>query len=275
MKAAYINGKFVPLDKARVSVLDRGFQYGEGVFETMRAYRGFVFLPGRHLARLKKSLKALGIRKKIPEKKLRKIIPALLKRNNRKDAYVKIIATKKTLLIYSLPYKSLPETEYARGYGVRVSRSAINGRNSISGKKTLNYLENVTARARAGEKGFDEAVLTDAEGNVAEATGANIFIFKNGKLVTPRLESGILPGITRGEVLRLAKKILKNRVVEKAVRKSDLYSAEEVFITNSLIEIMPVVRVDRKKIGSGKPGPLTGRLRGLLKESISKNCRNR
>ena len=93
--------------------------------------------------------------------------------------------------------------------------------------------------------------------------------------MTPRLESGILPGITRGEVLRLAKKILKNRVVEKAVRKSDLYSAEEVFITNSLIEIMPVVRVDRKKIGSGKPGPLTGRLRGLLKESISKNCRNR
>lgn len=279
MKVAYLNGKFIPLDKARVSILDRGFLYGDGVFETMRSREGEVLRIDKHLERLFKSLGIFRIRLTSGRGKVRKIVYKLLEKNKLKDAYIKIIVTRgergglliprgrglSTLAIYALPYRALRKNVYEKGISVLVSEMRYNGKSRVAGNKTLNYMVNFLCRDEAGIKGFDDAVLINTDGFIAEASSSNIFLVSGNKIYTPSLKSGILPGITRKEVICLARRRLGHDVVEAFLRPGALQRAREVFLTNSLTGIVPVVKVGESVVGCGRPGGLTKKLMELLK----------
>ena len=271
MKIAYFKKKFIPLNKAKIPITNRGFMYGDGVFETMRAYNGVVFCLEKHIERLFKSLKALHIRLPIAKTKIRKIIYQLLHKNRLKNAYIKIIVTREsTIAIYVLPHKGIPEKTYKTGIKAIISDSRLNEKSGLAGHKTLNYLHNMLCRHEAEKKGTREAILLNTKGFVSEAASSNIFIVKGRKLMTPPLECGCLPGITRHEVIRLAKKLLN--VSESRIRTHTLESADEVFLTNSLAEIMPIVKIGKRSIGKGRPGPLTMKLREHLKGAVRDYC---
>jgi branched-chain amino acid aminotransferase len=274
MKIAYLNNRFLALDKARVPILDRGFQYGDGVFETMRSYNGIVFRLEKHTARLLGSLKALGIRPKVSMAKIQKIVHELLKKNRLKDAYVKIIVTRggrgPTLAVYALPYAPLPKDVYEKGIRLCVSRAGFREKSEVTQNKTLNYLRSFLCREEAKKRGFDDAVFVNTGGFVSEASSSNIFLVEGKKIYTPSRESGILPGITREEIISLAAKRLKSKVNENFIKISALYTAGEVFLTNSLAEIVPVVKVEKTPVGNGKPGPVTKKLMELFKISVKK-----
>ncbi|UCD55670.1 MAG: aminotransferase class IV [Candidatus Omnitrophota bacterium] len=279
----YLINKFVPLDKAKISILDRGFLYGDGVFETMRAYEGVVFHLEKHIGRLFKSLKMLRIRPGIDKPKMQKIVYKLLDKNKLKDAYIKIIVTRgkstgllippetrpATLAVYALPYKWHPGNIYKRGIKVFLARPGCNEKSPAAGKKTLNYLDNILCRYEAKKRRFDDAILINTKGFVSEATSSNIFLVKEEKLFTPCLESGCLPGITRDEIIRLAKRFWHG-INEGFIKTDTLYGADEVFLTNSLAEIVPVVRIGNHVIGRGAPGPVTEKLRGLFRDSVNR-----
>ncbi|NQU95597.1 MAG: aminotransferase class IV [Candidatus Omnitrophica bacterium] len=284
MLIAYINGKFVPLDKAKVSVLDRGFLYGDGVFETMRAHNGVVFGLEKHVARLFKSLKTFRINLKVTPPKIKKIVYELLNKNklsvtHEKDAYIKIIVTRgtsrgllmpsgsvrATIAIYALPQKQIPRSVYEKGMRLGVSKSVYNEKSPTSGHKTLNYLQYIMHRYDAKRKNLDEVILLNINGFVSEASSSNIFLIKEKRIITPCLKSGCLPGIIRAEVIRLSKRFLKKKVKEIFVKKQALLKADEVFLTNSTVGIMPVVEINGRTIGNGKPGPITKKLKELLK----------
>lgn len=281
MNIAYLNNKFIPLNEAKVSILDRGFLYGDGAFETMRAYKGIVFHLEKHIGRLFDSLKALGIRPGIDKSKLEKIVYKLLNKNKLKNAYVKIIVTRgnpvspefhrATLAVYTLLYKGYPAKIYKKGIKVLLGRAACNEKSRIAGKKTLNYLNNILWRLECKKKKFDDAIFINTNGFISEATSSNIFLVKGRKIFTPCLKTGCLPGITRDEIICLAKKFLKHKVSRGFIRASALYNASEIFLTNSLAEILPVVRVGKRIIGEGKPGPVTEKLRKLFSELTKTN----
>ena len=284
MSIAYLNNTFIPLDKAKISILDRGFLYGDGVFETMRAYEGVVFRLEKHIERLFKSLKALRIRLEAEPSKIQKIVYKLLDKNGLKGAYVKIIVTRgkssgllippeihrATLAVYALPYKGHPAKIYKRGIKVFLAESRCNEKSRIAGKKTLNYLDNILRRYEAKKRRFDDAIFMNTESFVSEATSSNIFLVKGKELSTPSLESGCLPGITRDEVIHLAKRFLRHEVNKGFIKPGALYGADEIFLTNSLAEIIPIVRVDKHVIGKGTPGPVTEKLRELFRNSVSR-----
>jgi len=283
MNIAYLNNKFVPLDKAKVSVLDGGFLYGDGAFETMRAYNGVVFRPEKHISRLFRSLKALGIRPGASKRKIEKKVRELLKKNRFSgDAYIKVIITRgrrggllfardisrSFLVIYALKYKAPAKTVYTKGIKVSVSRRGFSRDCPMVEHKTLNYLPNILWRRAAKKHGFDDTILLNTDGFISEASTSNVFIVKGKKIYTPSLRCGILPGITREEVIRLAKKFLD--VSESRISPREAQNADEVFLTNSLAEIVPVVKIGKKPVGKGKPGPLTMELRERFKAVVSK-----
>ena len=264
-RIAYLNKSFVPLHKAKISILDRGFLYGDGVFETMRAYNGTVFRFEKHLKRLSGSLKSLGI----PAKVNKDIIHKLLKKNKLKNAYVKIIVTRgenhrPTVAIYALPYKPTAKKRIK----AIVSGEKSNEMSSVTGKKTLNYLQNFLCRDEARKKGYDDAILVNTKGFISEATTSNIFLVKGKKIYTPAIRCGILPGITREEVIWLAAKNLNKKVKETFIKPKAIESADEIFFTNSLVEILPVVKVGKRIVGNGKPGPITKKLKEAFKNAV-------
>ena len=286
MPTAYVNNKFVPLDKAKVSILDRGFLYGDGVFETMRAQDGVVFGLEEHVARLFKSLKIFRINLKTAPSKIKKIVYKLLDKNKlsisyRKDAYIKIIVTRgtsqgllipsgsarPTIAIYALPQKQIPRSVYEKGMRLCISKSVYNEKSPTSGHKTLNYLQNIMHRYDAKRKNLDEAILLNVNGFVSEAASSNIFLIKEKKVITPCLKSGCLPGIIRARVIRISKRFLKKKVKEIFIKKQALFSADEIFLTNSSLGVVPVVKIDGRPIGNGKPGPVTKKLKELLKNA--------
>jgi len=289
MKIAYLNKKFIPLDRARVSALDRGFLYGDGAFETMRSYEGCIFRLEEHVERLFNTLKALHIRPGISKLKMQKTACNLLKKNKLKNAYIKIIVTRgeaKGLLtpsgnsrpthcIYALPHKPLPRNVYERGIKIFISGGRVDEKSPVAGKKTLNYLANILCRHEAEKRGFDDTLLVNTGGFVTEASSSNVFLVKGKKLYTPCLKSGILPGITRKEIICLVGKFLKRKISEGFVKKGDLYKADEIFLTNSLTEIVPVVRINHTVVGNGKPGLVTGEIATLFKAFVRKYCKGK
>ena len=284
MKTAYLNNKFIPLDKASISILDRGLLYGDGLFETMRSYKGVVFLLEKHLRRLKNSLGNLDIGLRAGPQEIKKIIYSLLDKNKLKDAYLKIIVTrgkanglpfesrreKPTFIVYALPYDTRPERVYRKGIKACISKNALNEKSKITGDKTLCYLSNVLGRKEAEKQGFDDIIFTNSEGFVSEASSSNIFWFRKNTLFTPPLRSGCLGGIIRSEVMRLAKKTVN--LNEKLAGKEALFGAEEIFLTNSLTGIIPVVKVESLRIGGGRQGPATKQMTDLLKNRIADYC---
>lgn len=272
---AVVNGRLVPLREARVSVEDRGFLYGDGAFETMRAYGGRVFRLERHLQRLRRTLGDMCIA--WPSLDLRGAIETVLRSNDLLDAFVRLTVSRgqgagldvpagatPTVVVTASPADRYPEELYRRGIAaasVRVARSPW-----LASRKTLSFVECVLARLEARRRGAEEAVLVTPEGQLLEAAAANLFLVRDGALFTPPPGS-VLPGITREVVLELAPR-LGMTVREEPLFLQDLARAQEALLTNSLWEVMPLVRVDGRQVGAGRPGPVAIALREAYRELV-------
>lgn len=270
MNKAWINGKVIAADKARISIFDRGFMYGDGVFETMRCYAGAVFKIDEHMARLERSLRKIRIRPPYSKSHLKSAIYDLLEANKLKSAYVRITITrgegrfgiehkdklKPNTVIVAKEFGGYPRRILEKGISCRVVDTRQNERSILSGIKSLNFLNYIMARFEAKDRASDEAIVLNTKGYVTEAVTSNVFIVKGPSIATPSIASGALPGITRSVIMKLAKK-LDIKISEKAISYKELLNAREVFLTNSLAEVLPVIRIGRKKIGRGLPGDIT------------------
>ncbi len=276
----YLNGSLVPREDARLSVMDYGFLYGYGLFETMRAYGGKVFRLERHLERLTGSAEKLGI--SVDRPVLASAVMDTIKANGLSDARIRLTVSiggggvvpdpascgSPTVLVVVSEYRPLPEEVYEKGFRAIVSSVRRNSQSIVSVVKSLSYLESMLARQEARTAGVDEAVCLNERGMLAEASMSNIFLVAGGILKTPGIASSILPGITREAVLELAGE-LGITAAEGDITFKELIQADEAFLTNSVMEIMPLTEVDGKSIGSGKPGAVTRRLmadyKGMVK----------
>ena len=278
-----MNGRFVDIDEARVSVFDRGFLYGDGVFETMRSYAGVVFRLDAHLDRLFAALKVARIRPPYARRFLKETIRDVLDRNGLESAYIRLAVTrgegrfglnysdvfKPNTVITAMEFGGYPDSMYLRGISAKVVEATVNEQSPVSGIKSLNFLNHILARLAAREDGFDEAILRNTKGHIAEGAASNIFLVKKGALITPSPDNGILPGITRRVVLGIAGR-LRLKAREEPVSCEKLLSAGEVFLTNSLIEVLPVTKVNSKRIGNGSPGEVTKLLRISYQKQVIK-----
>ena len=275
----YINGNLVPLSQTVISPLDYGFLYGYGLFETMRAYGGFVFRLDKHLNRLSGSGGRLGI--PAITAGLKEAVTATLQANKLSDARIRITVSigeggiapdtrqcqKPTVLVMAEHYEPPPERVYRTGFKAIVSSLVRYSRSPLSIIKSANYLENMLAKQEAAAAGADEAIRLNEKGFLAEASMSNVFLIADGKLMTPPLESGILPGITREAVIELASR-LGISTIERDIPIEELFRAQEAFLTNSLIEVMPLTEIDGKPVASGKPGLITERLRTAYRNLV-------
>lgn len=282
----YLNGSLVPGSQARVSLFDYGFLYGCGLFETMRAYHGRIFLLERHLRRLLNSAEVIGLASKLAVIDLAKACDDTLRANNLKDARVRLtvsggeaglfpgVSTTPTVLVTAQSYSPLPKEVYEKGFKACVSSLRQYSQSPLSRLKSTNYLLNLLAKREAEAAGRDEALLLNECGFLTEGSISNVFFVERSGLVTPSRESGILPGITREVVMELAKE-MNIRVAQTEVALTDLGHFDEAFLTNSMIEIMPLVEVtdDRGKvvtIGSGRPGEITKKLMTAYKGKVER-----
>jgi branched-chain amino acid aminotransferase len=281
MEKIFLNGSFVNSNRAKISVFDRGFLYGDGLFETMRAYWGEVFRLGDHLDRLFRSAKEIELSFSYTRKELRNIIKRILKINSLSEAYIRLTVTRgvsetgliskpkssPTLVIVARKFKPLSPSEYRRGWKATIVEPRQNQASPLSRLKSLNFLNNILARKEAKTKRVDEGILLNSVGDVTEASTSNIFLVKRGSIITPREESGLLPGITRGVVLELSNS-LGLKAYKRRISLNELMAADEAFFTNSLIEIMPLVEIDGHRIDKGRPGPTTGRIYKAYKDLV-------
>jgi branched-chain amino acid aminotransferase len=275
----YLNGSLVAADRAKISPLDYGFLYGFGLFETMRAYGGKVFKLQAHLDRLARAIKTLGLPPVMFD--LEKGVKDSLKANKLKNARIRITVsagegspapdyttcTKPTVLITARDYAPPVEEIYEKGFKTVISSTRRNSESPLSRLKTTNYPDNLRAKQEAKSKGADEAIFLNERDLVAEAAMSNVFIVSDGLLKTPRVDACILPGITRETILELAPK-LGIEAAEQEIWLDELLEAEEAFLTNSLMEVMPLVKVERNRMGSGKPGPVTRKLRQAYSDLV-------
>lgn len=266
----YLNGSLVPEEEAKVSIFDRGFLYGDGLFETMRAYAGKVFRLNLHLQRLFHSAQIISL--PIPKtlRELEEAVYETLKANNLKDAHLRLTVSRgegergldlplslhPNIIIVAKPLSPYPERWYEEGLRAVVVRVRREKDSALSRIKSLNYLPNILAKLEAKERGADEGIMLNRDGHLTEATVSNIFLISQGKLLTPSLRSGPLPGITRKTVIELAP-ALGLEVSEREIKLSELMEAEEAFLTNSLREVVPLTQVNGCLIGQGRPGKIT------------------
>ncbi len=267
----YLNDRFVEQDKARVSVLDHGFLYGDGVYETLRAYDGRIFMLRQHVERLERSAQMIGLRLPLKRSDWSPLLAEALRRNSLTDAYLRLTVSRgegaigldpalcptPTLVILAQPLPTYPARYYDEGVRLIISQTRRNLAEALSPQiKSLNFLNNILAKREAtAAKAFDAVMLNHA-GHVAECTTSNLFLVRQGRLCTPGTDCGILDGITRNVVLHLAG-LRQMQTEEGAYTPDDLLAAEECFLTNTTMEIMPVRSVNDHPIGGGKPGPIT------------------
>jgi branched-chain amino acid aminotransferase len=266
----WINGRLVQEKGAKVSVFDRGFMYGDGAFETMRAYAGKVFKLERHLARLYASLRSLGIKSPYSKDRLKDIVYKCLAVNGLKGAYIKLTVTRgegrfgiyykdvfrPNAVVVAKKFGEYPETMHSKGISAAIVSLRQNEYSHVSWIKSLNFLAFILARLEAKRLGSDEAIMLNTKGYVTEAATSNIFLVKKGALITPSVDSGCLPGITRGVIIEIARR-LKIPVREARIPPAELTRADEIFLTNSLVEVLPVTRLGRRRVSDGLPGELT------------------
>lgn len=273
-KTIFLDGSFVNEADAKVSVFDHGLLYGDGVFEGIRAYGGRVFRLEEHLERLFDSAKAIRLPIPLSLDDLTKAVLECCRKNALWDGYIRLVVTrgkgdlglnpsscpKPTIFIIADNIRLYPASVYERGLRLhtaavrRVSSAAID-----PAIKSLNYLNNILAKMEAAATGADEALLLNEQGYVAECSGDNVFAVKHGEISTPPVSAGGLPGITRREILRLAREE-GIPLLERNMTRYDLFVADEVFLTGTAAEIVPVIEVDGRTVGTGKPGSLTQRL---------------
>jgi len=270
----YFNGKLVPREEARVSVFDHGLLYGDGVFEGIRVYEGNIFRLVEHIDRLFESAKTIGLEMHMTIEEVQQATIDTVAANGLRDAYIRLVVTrgegdlgidpakcdKPTIFIIVSTISLYPPEFYDKGISLVTASTRRIPMECLDPRiKSLNYLNNILAKIEARKSGSPEAVMLNNYGRVAECTADNIFLSKNGELVTPLSTEGALPGVTRAAVLGLARQIgLKTRKTLMGLH--DLYNAHEVFLTGTGAEIVPVVSLDGRTIGDGKPGEVTGRL---------------
>jgi len=276
----YCNGAFVPEEDAKISVLDHGFLYGDGIFEGIRAYYGRVFKLEEHLKRLYESAKSIQLNIAIPKDEMQEIVLETLRRNGLKDAYIRLVVSrgkgdlgldpancpKAAIVCIADQIKIFEPKMYEQGLEVKTVAIRRNNPDSLSPRiKSLNYLNNILAKIEANQAGVVEGIMLNQEGYVAEGTSDNVFIFRNGVLITPPLSAGILEGITRESVLQLAGPLgIQTR--EELFTRHDLYTADECFLTGTAAELIPVIKADGREIGEGVPGEAYKQLFAAFKE---------
>lgn len=281
----YINGKFYEKDEAKVSVFDHGLLYGDGVFEGIRSYNRLVFKLKEHIDRLFESAHSIMLEIPITKEQLSKAVVSTLKENGLKDAYIRLVVTRgegdlgldprkcrghTTIIIITDKIALYPEKFYREGLKIMTVPTIRNLPEALNPQiKSLNYLNNILAKIEAINSGCDEAIMLDSLGYVAECTGDNIFIVKRQHLYTPPQCMGTLRGITRDTVLEIAREN-KIHVHEHVITRHEVYISDECFLTGTAAEIVPVVMVDGRSIGTGKPGKLTLSLMKKFKE-LTKN----
>lgn len=266
-----LDGEIVEESRAAIPATDRGLLYGHGLFETMRSYAGRVFLLEEHYERLLRGMKALGIDVYLRFDRVRGGIDGLLAFNGLEDAFIRLTLTAGPghgfgqTLIQARPPLDYPESMYERGATAITSSTRRNETSPLCAVKSLNYLDNLLARQEARRTGAAEALLLNSRGLVAEGSASNVFLVAGGALLTPGLSSGALPGVTRAAVLGIASRA-GLEPVEAEIGPETLLGADEAFLTNSLMEIMPLVELDGATIGPGTPGPATRRLHALYRK---------
>jgi len=270
----WLNGKLVARKDAKISVYDHGLLYGDGVFEGIRSYGGKVFRLKEHVRRLFDSARGIRLRIPMARRRLADAIVGTLKANGLKDAYIRVVVTRgegtlgldpnrcprPSVFIIADRIELFPRGTYEKGLEIITAATMRNHPNAVNPRlKSLNYLNNILAKIEAIDAGVLEAVMLNHLGYVAECTGDNIFIVRDGRLLTPPLAAGILEGITRDEIIGIARDS-GTKVREENLTRRDLYTADECFVTGTAAEVVPVVRIDKRTIGEGKPGLVTKRL---------------
>lgn len=289
-KSRYIwfNGKIIEWEKACINVMTHSLHYGTAVFEGIRSYKTIygigIFRLNDHIRRFFKSMKTLGMKIRYTEGEISTVIKTILKLNRLDDAYIRPIA------FYDTDYMGIDLSKYSNEVSIAIAawkwgkylkKAYLTGAKvKISKWRRISplavpltvklagiYINNVIARLEAGDE-YDEVILLDSNGFISEGSGDNIFLVKDKKLLTPGLESSILPGITRDTIMVLGKEILGLKIIEKRIEPQELFDADEVFIVGTAAEVTPVTYIDNKPIGNGKPGKITRKLQNLYDNCV-------
>ena len=274
----YIDGRYVPRDEARVSVFDHGLLYGDGVFEGIRAYNGRVFRLLEHIDRLFDSARTIDLTPPVSKEEMAGIILETLRKNRLSNGYIRPIITrgvgdlgldprkcpKPTVIVIAVEWGAMYGDLYEKGLKATTVSIRRNPAESLPPNvKSLNYLNNILGKIEANYTGADEAIFFDTNGYLSEGSGDNIFIVKNGVIFTPPTLNN-LRGITRAVVLEIAQSF-GITLIEQNLGYYDMYTADEVFVTGTAAEVAPIVLVDGRSIGNGKPGPITRQLMAAFK----------
>ncbi len=274
----WLNGQLVPADQARISVYDHGLLYGDGVFEGIRAYNGRILKLASHLRRLFEGGRSIALEVPYDASTLERAIRDTLDANAIRDGYIRLCVTRGTGTLGLSPYRCeqpsvfviadtislYPDAFYEEGMSIITAGTVRNHPASISPRvKSLNYLNNILAKIEAINAGVHEALMLNHLGYVAECTGDNVFMVRSGRegpeLLTPPLHAGILEGITRNLVMDLAAEE-GYPVREMDLTRHDLFASDEMFLTGTAAEIIPITQIDARPVGTGRPGSLTQRL---------------
>lgn len=270
----FIDGKYYDEKNAKISVFDHGLLYGDGIFEGIRAYSGRVFKLREHIDRLFYSAKAILLEIPMTHAEVMRAVVETCRKNKLRDGYIRLVVTrgvgtlglnpnrceKPSIIVIAGKIKLYPQEMYDNGMAIVTVPTTRNLHNAVNPAiKSLNYLNNILAKIEANNAGCEEAIMLNSEGYVAECTGDNIFLIKGRQLVTPPLSAGALYGITRGVVMELARQA-GLEVSEPNLTRYDVYNADECFLTGTAAEVIPVVKVDGRVIGTGKPGTVTKQL---------------
>ncbi len=276
----YLNGKFVEQSKAVVSVFDHGLLYGDGVFEGIRSYNGLIFKLREHVERLFESAHTIMLRIPLSKTELIDVVKQSVRVNKLHDAYIRLVVTRgegdlgldprkcsrPTVFVIADKIELYPKKLYEQGLQLITVATQRNVPEALNPQiKSLNYLNNILAKIEAINAGYEEAIMLSHSGYVTECTGENIFIVRGKQLLTPPPYIGVLRGITRQTVMDLAQR-QRLEVREELLTRHDLFNANECFLTGTAAEIVPVVTIDGRTIGSGKPGPVTKKLQQSFKQ---------
>lgn len=278
----WINGRLLDKAEANLTVFDHGLLYGDGVFEGIRAYGGKIFQCDAHMDRLFASAEAIRLVMPVSRQEIVDAMYQAMEANGVVDGYIRLVVTRgpgtlglnpyecagSTVFIIADQLALYPKEMYERGMAVIIAKTRRTAASMVPpAAKTLNYLNNILARIEAVDAGVPEALMLNAEGDLAEATGDNIFIVRAGAVITPPTEAGILVGVTRNVVMELCAKC-EIPLREERISVAELYAADECFLTGTAAEVVAVTSVDGRPIGTGKPGPITQRLLEAFREFI-------
>lgn len=283
----YLDGEIVPESQAKISVFDHGFLYGDGIFEGIRAYNGRVFMLEEHIKRLFQSAKTIMLNIPLNKEEMAEAVLETIRANDLKDAYIRVVVSrgkgdlgldprkcpKSTVVIIASEIQLYPEKLYETGLKLVTVPTRRNGPEMVNPRiKSLNYLNNILARIEANMQDAPEAIILNRDGYVAECTGDNIFIITDDTLYTPPQYAGILKGTKREIVLEIAAE-MGFEVKEELFTRHDIFNADECFLSGTAAEVIPVVEVDSRIIGTGEVGPKTKALIAKFRKKANSSGR--